>query len=227
MNVVKLLCGLIIVVAFTSCSKYVIQDRPIRFDEERVHLTLEYLSDRYEIEQTTPTIDPKMVVVHYTVIPTLEKTFVAFNNAKLPNWRAKIAGASALNVSSQFVVDQDGTIYRLMPETYMARHVIGLNHCAIGIENVGGTEEVPLTDEQLQSNIWLVKYLKKKYDIQYVIGHSEYTRFEGHALWREVDKGYRTKKSDPGDAFMQRIRDATNDLGLLPLPPEPTQQEKI
>ena len=32
-------------------------------------------------------------------------------------------------------VDRDGTICRLMPETWMARHVIGLNYSAIGIEN--------------------------------------------------------------------------------------------
>jgi len=224
MSAERLLIGLMIAVACISCSRKAIVDRPIRFDEERVLLTLEYLSDRYQIERNTPTIDPKMVVVHYTVIPTLEKTFIAFNDAKLPNWRAKIAGASALNVSSQFVVDQDGTIYRLMPETYMARHVNGLNHCAIGIENVGGTEEVPLTGEQLQSNIWLVKYLKKKYDIQYVIGHSEYTLFEDHELWKEIDEGYRTQKSDPGDEFMQRIREATGELGLRPLPQKPTRQ---
>ncbi len=225
MRVEKLLIGLVMAVGFTSCDSTTIQEMPITFDDERVQLTLEYLSTRYRIEQSTPTIDPKMVVVHYTVIPTLEKTFDAFNDAKLPNWRDKIAGASALNVSSQFVVDQDGTIYRLMPENYMARHVIGLNHCAIGIENVGGTEEVPLTDAQLQSNIWLIKYLKKKYDIQYVIGHSEYTLFDGHDLWKEVDEGYRTQKSDPGDEFMKGIRDATDDLGFLPLPQKPAPQE--
>ena len=193
-------------------------DKPISFDEERVALTLEYLKNRYGIEQTTPTIEPKMVVVHFTVIPSLEQTIRAFNPAKLPNWRPGIAGASALNVSSQFLVDQDGTIYRLMPENYMARHVIGLNHCAVGIENVGGAKDQPLTQAQLEANIWLVKYLKEKYDIQYVIGHSEYTLFEGHELWKEVDDGYRTQKTDPGDQFMIDIRKATQGLGLKPLP---------
>ena len=144
-----------------SCAKQRIIDRPITFDQERVHLTLEYLDKRYGLKQTEPTITPKMIVVHYTVIPTLEKSFQVFENAKLPNWRPEIAGASGLNVSSQFLVDRDGTIYRLMPETRMARHVIGLNHCAIGIENVGGTNEAPLTDAQLEANIWLTRFLKK------------------------------------------------------------------
>ena len=201
-----------------GCSGDRIIDRPVSFDQERIDLTLEYLEKRYGLKQTEPTITPKMVVVHYTVIPSLEKSFAAFEKAKLPDWRPEIIDASALNVSSQFMVDLDGTIYRLMPETRMARHVIGLNHCAIGIENVGGTEEVPLTDAQLEANIWLAKYLKKKYDIQYLIGHSEYTNFEGHELWLEVDDGYRTEKSDPGDKFLADIRSATKGLEFLPVP---------
>lgn len=219
MKKLSVVFSLVLLVGLTgSCKAQKIIDKPINFNEERVKLTLQYLKDRYEMEQTEPTIDPKMVVVHFTVIPTMEATFKAFNNAKLPDFRQAIGGASALNVSSQFLVDQDGTIYRLMPENWMARHVIGLNHCAIGIENVGGTPELPLTEDQLKANIWLVNYLKKKWDIQYVIGHSEYTLFEGHELWKEVDQGYRTVKTDPGEQFMIDIREATKDLGLLTLP---------
>ncbi len=201
-------------ILISSCTKQLIVDKPIVFDAERKALTLEYLKDHYEIIQDEPTIDPQMVVVHWTVIPTLEKSYTAFQNAKLPNWRPDIASASALNVSSQFLVDRDGTIYRLMPENFMARHVIGLNHCAIGIENVGGTEELPLTDAQLKSNIWIVKYLKKKYDIQYLIGHYEYTYFEDHELWLEVNDGYRTIKTDPGEKFLSDIRQAVKNLDL-------------
>ena len=217
--------SLIFSIILMSCAKDRIIDRPVSFDQERIDLTLDYLDRRYGLKQTEPTITPKMLVIHYTVIPTLEKTFAAFENAKLPDWRPEIIGASGLNVSSQFVVDRDGSIYRLMPETYMARHVIGLNHCAIGIENVGGTEDTPLTGAQLDANIWLAKYVKKKYNIQYLIGHSEYTHFEGHELWLEVDDGYRTKKSDPGDNFLADIRDATKDLGFSPTPPKPIKDE--
>jgi N-acetyl-anhydromuramyl-L-alanine amidase AmpD len=202
-----------------GCSKAPdIIDRPIPFDQERVDLTLEYLEERYGLIQTEPVIEPKMVVVHYTVIPTLEKTFTAFETSELPGSRAGIASAGSLNVSSQFLIDLDGTIYRLMPENYMARHVIGLNHCAIGIENVGGTNEVPLTDAQLEANISLIRYLKHKYEIDYLIGHQEYTLFEDHELWLEKDDSYRTKKSDPGIQFMKDIRTATSDLGFLALP---------
>ena len=123
-------------------------DRPISFDEQRVELTLEYLASHYGLVQNKPTISPQMVVVHWTVIPTMEATFNTFNPSTLPNARADIQSAGALNVSSQFLVDIDGTIYRLMPETTMARHVIGLNHCAIGIENVGPGADGKLTSAQ-------------------------------------------------------------------------------
>ncbi len=206
-------------IILTSCNSIKIIDKPVVFDKERDSLTLEYLETRYGLVQKTPTITPKMVVVHWTVIPTLEKSFTAFNPAKLPNWRPEIANASALNVSSQFLVDQDGTIYRLMPETNMARHVIGLNHCAIGIENVGGTADNPLTKKQLKSNIKIINYLKKKYpNIEYVIGHFEYTNFENHELWLEKDDGYRTEKTDPGVEFLNKIRDATAKYNWKPVP---------
>jgi hypothetical protein len=196
-------------------------DRPIVFNEERKELSLEYMKERYGLEQEEPTIEPKMVVLHWTAIPTLERSFEAFKNPVLPGARTAISGAGSLNVSTQFLVDRDGQIYRLMPETLMGRHVIGLNHTAIGVENVGGTKETPLTEEQLEANIWLVRYLKSKYNIEYVIGHHEYTNFEGHDLWLEKDASYRTQKSDPGKDFMEKVRTATKDLQFKAIPEKP------
>ncbi len=210
---------LIIIITLSACKSVNIIEKPITFDKEREALTLEYLENRYGLIQGTPTINPKMIVVHWTVIPTLKKSFKAFNPSKLPNSRPEIVTASALNVSAQFLVDQDGSIYRLLPETTMARHVIGLNHIAIGIENVGGTGDKPLTKKQLKSNIKLVKYLKNKYPaIDYVIGHFEYTNFEGHELWLEKDDGYRTEKTDPGVEFINEIRGATSKYNWKPIP---------
>jgi N-acetyl-anhydromuramyl-L-alanine amidase AmpD len=177
------------------------------------------MRDRYGISQIDASISPEMVVVHWTAIPDLEKSFNAFYENKLPGWRPDLKNAGSLNVSAQFLIDRDGTIYRLMPENTMARHVIGLNHCAIGIENVGGTEETPLTGEQLRSNVRLIKYLKKKYPaIHYVIGHYEYTLFEEHPLWLEKDKTYRTTKTDPGLEFMTSIRNKTKKYRWEPVP---------
>lgn len=211
-----LLCLSFMLCCACGSSKEIV-DKPINFDEERITLTKDYLSTRYGLEQDNPNIVPKMIVLHWTIIPTMQKTFDAFYNAKLPG-RPDLVDASNLNVSSQFLVDQDGTIYRLMPETTMARHVIGLNHAAIGIENVGGTDDLPLTKAQLKSNVWLVNYLSKKYPIDYLIGHYEYTNFEGHELWLEKDDGYRTEKTDPGEDFMEAVRKRTKKLQLKPAP---------
>ncbi|MFT0715660.1 peptidoglycan recognition family protein [Flagellimonas lutimaris] len=210
---------IVLAIALGACSSQKeIVDIPIIFDEQRIELTKEYLLKRYELDQDTPEITPKMVVLHWTAIPSLKKSFEAFNRSTLPNWRPDLVNVSGLNVSSHFLVDQDGTIYRLMPETTMARHTIGLNHCAIGIENVGGTEGLPLTKQQLKSNVYLVNYLASKYDIDYVIGHQEYTLFEGHPLWLEVDDGYRTKKTDPGMDFVEKVRKATKKFNFKPVP---------
>ena len=215
----KRLFAVLILTLLLSCSaSRKIVDKPIVFNEERTQLTIQYLKDRYGLEQDSPRIVPRMIVLHWTAIPTFEGSFDAFLNTKLPNWRPDIESVSGLNVSTHFLVDQDGAIYSLMPETTMGRHVIGLNHCAIGIENVGGTKDTPLTKAQLKSNIWLVKYLAKKYNMEYVIGHHEYTLFENHELWLEKDDDYRTKKTDPGNEFMAKVRLATNKFEFKPLP---------
>ena len=218
----KQLLPIIIVLIFLSCSaSKEIVDKPIVFDQERIELTSAYLMEHYGIQQESPGISPKMIVLHWTVIPTLEEAFEAFDKPTLPNSRPDIVNASSLNVSSQFIVDRDGTIYSLMPETNMARHVIGLNHCAIGVENVGGTEALPLTRAQLKANIWLVEYLYEKYPIEYLIGHYEYTNFVDHPLWLEKDKNYRTSKTDPGKDFMEKVRKATKNLNFKPVPKKP------
>ncbi|MCL6218424.1 N-acetylmuramoyl-L-alanine amidase [Zunongwangia pacifica] len=189
-------------------------DKPIQFSEERKQLSLEYLETHYDIKQEEPIIMPRMIVLHWTAIPSFEESFKAFDDVHLPDSRAGIKDASTLNVSTQFLVDRDGQIYRLMPETFMARHVIGLNHVAIGVENVGG-KNAPLTKAQLKSNIWLVNYLKAKYEtIVYLIGHYEYKNFESSDLWLENDDTYRTDKIDPGVDFMNKVRAATKNLKL-------------
>lgn len=192
--------------------------RPITWDDDRLQLTQAYLVSRYGLPQNEARIKPQMIVLHWTAIPTLEASYGAFFPSRLPGARADIATAGDLNVSAHYLVDRDGTIYQLMPDTLMARHTIGLNHCAVGIENVGGTPNTPLTPQQRRANEWLVRQLASKYPIQYLIGHYEYTAFEGHPLWLEKDSAYRTEKTDPGKAFMKRIRRSLRDLNLQPAP---------
>ena len=208
-------------------------DHALAIDAERVRLTREYLAihnpplgaglpeaDRPE----SITFEPRLVVVHYTAIPTLADTLAAFAGLHTGPDREIIRRNGLLNVGIQFVVDRDGTIYKLYPETVIARHVIGLNHVAIGIENVGDGDlparwlpgrrraEAPLTGAQLAANLALVRYLVARYpSIGWVIGHSEYRWLErpahpAHDLFYEALPAYRTEKSDPGRRFIKRLR---------------------
>lgn len=214
------LTGLLLALIVASCSQksITIMDRPIIFNDERKQLSLEYMQEHYGMTPETPVIEPKMIVLHWTAIPTFAGSFAAFNPVHLLSSREKIATASALNVSVPYLIDRDGIIYQLMPDTLFARHVIGLNHCAIGIENVGDGDENPLTEAQLEANIYLVRYLADKYNIEYVIGHHEYKNFIDHPLWKEKDPNYLTDKTDPGDEFMEKVRSQLTDLNLKPLP---------
>ena len=202
-----------------SCSPeatFRIIDKPITWNAEREQLSLQYLKDRHGLEQNTASIKPQMVVVHWTAIDNIEITFDVFDPPTLGG-RADLTGASNLNVSSQFLIDRDGTIFRLLPDTTFARHTIGLNYLAIGVENVG-SDDMPLTKKQLQANEALIRYLKRKYPIEYVIGHHEYQNFQGTKLWKEADPNYRTVKTDPGDKFMNQLRKNLADLNLKPVP---------
>jgi N-acetylmuramoyl-L-alanine amidase len=205
---------LLLCLTFKGLSQKII-DHPIVYDSTRKALSLQYLKERHGLTQTEPTLTPKMIVAHWTAIPTLKGSFNAFNSVLLPSFRKELKGASPLNVSIHFLVDRDGTIYRLMPENLMARHVIGLNWCALGIENVGDGNKYPLTEAQLKANIFIVKYLKKKYKtIEYLIGHLEYTNFQNTPLWKETDPNYRTEKDDPGNEFMEKLRKGVKKLNL-------------
>ncbi|MCG6950556.1 MAG: N-acetylmuramoyl-L-alanine amidase [Acidobacteria bacterium] len=209
--------SLAMLLALTGCATGLeIHDRPISFSAERTSGTLQYIADHYGQHPEDISIVPRIIVLHWTAIDDFDRCIEVFDREKLGGSRPGLAAAGDVNVSIQFLVDRDGTVHRLMPETWMARHCIGLNYSAIGVENVGGAGGVDnLTDAQIEANIRLVRYLVKKYPtIRYLIGHMEYLDFDGHPLWLEQDETYRTEKIDPGDRFMTAVREAVADLGL-------------
>lgn len=168
----------------------------------------------YAIEQNDITIKPQAIVLHYTAINSFLSTWNYFNRTRIEAERPELQRESELNVSAQFLVDRDGTIYRLMPENWMARHCIGLNHVAIGVENVGDEKDFPLTDAQVDADAALVRYLATEFPIVYLLGHQEYRRMEQTPLFHEEVAGYRTGKSDPGEDFMRHVRAKLADLDL-------------
>lgn len=196
--------------------KLKIIDRPIKFGEERKALTREYIRLHYGLEVEEITIVPRAIVIHWTATRSLKGTWRAFNRVRARRSRRHLVRGGALNVSAHFLVDRDGTIYRLLPETWMARHCIGLNYDSIGIENMGGGKKRPLTKKQLQANAALVRYLAARHDkIQYMIGHMEWRKVQNLPIFRELDPTYRNAKADPGKRFMKALRRRVKDLGLL------------
>lgn len=195
-----------------------IADRLLPYEDARVQLTVEYLQAHRtaplsgEAERDTR-MEPKVIVLHWTAGPSAASAWNTFTAPTLAG-RAELLGAGALNVGAHFLVDRDGSITRLFEEDRIVRHVIGLNHLAIGVENVGGGERWPLTAAQVQANAALVRWLAGRHPITHLIGHHEYRSLEGHPYFEEKDPSYRTTKPDPGAAFMTEVRALVTDLGL-------------
>ena len=192
--------------------KPVIVEKFVPWTENRERLTREYSERHYGMSITR--IEPQAVVVHWTAGDTWTSAFATFYNETLND------GSGTVNVSSQFIVDRDGTIYQTMPENYLARHIIGYNWCAIGIENVGGVGGVEdLTPQQLESNLELIRYLRAKYPaIKYVFGHYQQTAARESGLYIEKVSGYYSLKIDPGKKFMENLRDHLQGEGLIFFP---------
>src|SRR6185295_6757423 len=109
-----------------------------------------------------------------------------FDNTRIEAERKELAKAGLVNVSSHYLVDRDGTIYRLQPETRFARHCIGLNHIAIGIENVGDEAKFPLTDAQVTADAALVRDLATRFPITHLLGHYEVMGFKDNPYYVEL-----------------------------------------
>ena len=193
-------------VSLRTVTAPVIIDKPVRLTEQREQLMREYAVKHYGEAMTE--IVPQAVIVHWTASPGCEEVYRYFYK------EARADGT--LNVCSQFLVDRDGTIYRLTPETMLDRHAIGYNWCAIGIENVGGVKNAEdLTEAQLQANVALIRYLKEKYPaIKYMWGHYQQTEAKESGLYREKVVGYFHPKVDPGPRFMKALQDNLKDTGL-------------
>lgn len=84
-------------------------------------------------------------------------------------------------VSSHYIIDRDGDIYQLVKENNIAYHAgtsqvpdgrKNVNDFSIGIEVVNSENSKP-TSEQYQSLKNLIKNIKQKYSIKYVLGHKD------------------------------------------------------
>lgn len=116
-------------------------------------------------------LQPRGIVQHYTATRSLASVFATFRaNAPDPELGQRPG------VCSHFVIDRDGTIYRLVPVTIRCRHTVGLNHRTIGIEHVALSDrEVMGNRRQRTASLRLTAWLAQRHDIAVgdVIGHHE------------------------------------------------------
>jgi len=197
-----------------SAEPVTIVDWPITWTDERAELMLEYRRAHVDPAATDLDIEPRVIVLHYTAGSSARGTKSYFDRTRLEEARQELRRGGGANVSAHFLVDRDGTIYRLLPETRMARHCIGLNHISIGVENVGDGKRWPLTDAQVDADARLVRHLAARFPITHLIGHHEAYLMEGHSYFVERDPHYRNRKPDPGPAFMAAVRARVADLAL-------------
>lgn len=211
----RTLLALVALTGVASADDHTIVDAPMKWSKEREQLTLEYRRKHSDPEAKDLVIEPKVIVLHYTSGSSAKATRGYFDNMMIEAERKQIARAGKVNVSAHFVVDRDGTIYQLQPETRFARHCIGLNHIAIGIENVGDEDQHPLTDKQIEADAWLIRDLAARFPIKHLYGHHEVMALRGKSpLYIELDDTYRNDKPDPGTKFMAAVAAKVADLKL-------------
>jgi hypothetical protein len=152
----------------------IVQD-PIPYGEARRAEMAAYSARHFGV--ATWRLDPTVIVLHFTAsgagsYPGVHATFAS----DAPNL------GEEPGTCAHFVVDQDGTVYQLVPTGIRCRHTIGLNDRAIGIEMIQSTgpsshwadQQILHRPAQLHSVLALVRWLQARYRIptRNVIGHA-------------------------------------------------------
>ena len=169
------------------------------------------------IEAPSPNFDartapPDILVLHYTGMKTGEEAL-----ARLRDPQAK--------VSAHYVVEEDGRVFRLVPEERRAWHAgvsfwkgeRDINGVSIGVEIVNPGHEFgyrPFPDPQIAAVIELVGDIRSRWQIDdgRIVGHSDVAP---------------ERKEDPGELFpWKRLAEAGHGLwaGAPPAPGAPLRE---
>jgi beta-N-acetylhexosaminidase len=143
--------------------------KPILFGPKRKAEMAAYAEKHYGIHSWR--LRPKVIVEHYTASDSFSSAWNTFAADTPDPELGELPGTCA-----HFIVDRDGTIYQLVRLDVMCRHTVGLNHVAIGIEDVGISDAEILHDRaQLRSALALTAWLVGRFHIRIrnVIGHNE------------------------------------------------------
>lgn len=136
-----------------------------------------------------------VIVIHYTETKTCEQALRILCDASAPK-----------RVSAHWLIDRDGTAYRLVDESKRAWHagrsfwdgIEDCNSASIGIELVNdGFEEYP--QPQLDALAELCSEIRSRHAIRYIVGHSD------------IAPG---RKRDPGPLFPWRLPLCLKNFGL-------------
>lgn len=136
-----------------------------RKDQMRVYALEHYGIDSYRL------LHPHLVIWHFTETTTYQSVWNTFAD-DVPDSEFHALPQDC----AHFVIDTDGTIHQLVALDIMCRQVVGLNYTAIGIENVGESDEQVIGDaRQYASALALTRYLRCRFQIPVsgVIGHNE------------------------------------------------------
>lgn len=148
----------------------------IRYGQGRKAETAAY-SQRHYHQHTYALTNPKAIVLHFTAGANWRSAWNTFNANTAYNGEEP-------GVSAQFIIGKDGTIYQLMPLKLRARHCIGMNWKAIGIEFVqeprAGKDghwmdrQILNRTKQVDAGLRLVRYLKSRFGIvnRDIVGHA-------------------------------------------------------
>jgi beta-N-acetylhexosaminidase len=185
--------------AAQAAPKPPIRWNPIPFGLERKRQTKRYAKRHYGLN-THLLRAPKVIGQHFTASSSFASAFSTFvSNA--PNVGEKPG------VCAHFVIDRDGTIHQLVSLRFMCRHIIGLNHTAIGIEHVGTSDAGVMGNRrQLDASLRLTRWLRARYGVKLadVVGHAESLKSEHY---REDVPSFRGQThADFQPATMRRYR---------------------
>jgi N-acetylmuramoyl-L-alanine amidase len=145
---------------------------------------------------------PHMLVLHYTGMPTAEAALARLRDP-------------AAEVSSHYMVEEDGRVFRLVPEERRAWHAgkaswrgeTDVNGASIGIEIVNPGHEFgyrPFPEAQIEAVIALVADVRSRWTIENVniVGHADVAP---------------DRKEDPGELFpWKRLAEAGHGLWAEP-----------
>ena len=123
----------------------------------------------------TSALTPVRIVVHLTASDSARSAIDLFSSNEVH--LGDLPGTCA-----HYLVDQDGTVYHLVPDEVMCRHVIGLNDQALGVEvvqsTIGGSSAAArqVLDRPAQANalVALLAMLMERHHLtrDAVIGHA-------------------------------------------------------